>query len=185
MLINNRQEDLLAFHARTFGRSFSVRNTEYGSGGPCHAEDEEDEYLGYYPDGVKRTLTDQQIEIFRHSEIHSLRRQEELAREALSDGQVESIDAESTKELFKESPKAETQQSLMETAESAGVLEAEDDEEEYARFLEKERKEFADAAAKQREQKREGHQWGDRTRSTRRKVREMDAVAEAEVVLDY
>ena len=30
--------------------------------------------LGYYEDGVKRTLTDEQIEIFRHSEIESLRR---------------------------------------------------------------------------------------------------------------
>jgi hypothetical protein len=32
-----------------------------------------DDGLGYYPDGVKRTLTDQQIEIFRHSEIQKLR----------------------------------------------------------------------------------------------------------------
>ncbi|KAI1483563.1 hypothetical protein F4774DRAFT_405568 [Daldinia eschscholtzii] len=35
---------------------------------------EEDDGLGYYPDGVKRTLTDEQIAIFRHSEIESLRR---------------------------------------------------------------------------------------------------------------
>ncbi|RYP53640.1 hypothetical protein DL768_001420 [Monosporascus sp. mg162] len=37
-------------------------------------EEEEDDGLGYYPDGVKRTLTDEQIAIFRHSEIESLRR---------------------------------------------------------------------------------------------------------------
>ncbi|KAI6081576.1 hypothetical protein F4821DRAFT_249032 [Hypoxylon rubiginosum] len=36
--------------------------------------EEEDDGLGYYPDGVKRTLTDEQIAIFRHSEIESLRR---------------------------------------------------------------------------------------------------------------
>ena len=41
-------------------------------------EDEEDD-LGYYDDGVKRTLTDEQIAIFRHSEIQTLRRQEERA----------------------------------------------------------------------------------------------------------
>ncbi|KAI2641168.1 hypothetical protein GGS21DRAFT_360287 [Xylaria nigripes] len=33
-----------------------------------------DDGLGYYPDGVKRTLTDEQIAIFRHSEIEALRR---------------------------------------------------------------------------------------------------------------
>lgn len=37
-----------------------------------------DEDLGYYPDGVKRTLTDEQIRIFRHSEIHALLRERQL-----------------------------------------------------------------------------------------------------------
>ncbi|KAK4181693.1 hypothetical protein QBC36DRAFT_39854 [Triangularia setosa] len=37
-------------------------------------EEEEDDGLGYYPDGVKRTLTDEQIAIFRHSELEALRR---------------------------------------------------------------------------------------------------------------
>ncbi|KAI0103519.1 hypothetical protein F4814DRAFT_452867 [Daldinia grandis] len=36
--------------------------------------EENDDGLGYYPDGVKRTLTDEQIAIFRHSEIEALRR---------------------------------------------------------------------------------------------------------------
>ncbi|KAI0126487.1 hypothetical protein BJ170DRAFT_684075 [Xylariales sp. AK1849] len=39
--------------------------------------EEEDDSLGYYPDGVKRTLTDEQIAIFRHSELEALRRAEE------------------------------------------------------------------------------------------------------------
>ena len=38
---------------------------------------EEEDDLGYYEDGVKRTLTDEQIEIFRHSELEALRKQEE------------------------------------------------------------------------------------------------------------
>ncbi|XDG08494.1 hypothetical protein ABKA04_008109 [Annulohypoxylon sp. FPYF3050] len=42
-------------------------------------EEEEDDDLGYYPDGVKRTLTDEQIAIFRHSELESLRRVEAKA----------------------------------------------------------------------------------------------------------
>lgn len=36
-----------------------------------------DDGLGFYEDGVKRTLTDDQIEIFRHSEREALRRAEE------------------------------------------------------------------------------------------------------------
>jgi hypothetical protein len=39
--------------------------------------DEDD--LGYYEDGVKRTLTDEQIQIFRHSELEALRRKQEKA----------------------------------------------------------------------------------------------------------
>ncbi|KAI1205434.1 uncharacterized protein F4807DRAFT_464721 [Annulohypoxylon truncatum] len=42
-------------------------------------EEEEDDGLGYYSDGVKRTLTDEQIAIFRHSELESLRRVEAKA----------------------------------------------------------------------------------------------------------
>ncbi|KAI1378749.1 hypothetical protein F4677DRAFT_378087 [Hypoxylon crocopeplum] len=42
-------------------------------------EEEEDDGLGYYPDGVKRTLTDEQIAIFRHSELEALRRVESKA----------------------------------------------------------------------------------------------------------
>lgn len=38
--------------------------------------------MGYYEDGVKRTLTDEQIEIFRHSELRELERAREKAAEA-------------------------------------------------------------------------------------------------------
>ncbi|KAJ5454011.1 uncharacterized protein N7458_004967 [Penicillium daleae] len=41
--------------------------------------DEDD--LGYYTDGVKRTLTDEQIRIFRHSEIHALLRKRQLEQD--------------------------------------------------------------------------------------------------------
>lgn len=40
---------------------------------------EEDDDLGYYEDGAKRTLTDEQIEIFRHSELRELERARERA----------------------------------------------------------------------------------------------------------
>lgn len=44
-------------------------------------DDGEQEDLGYYPDGVKRTLTDEQIRIFRHSEIHALLRERQLKQD--------------------------------------------------------------------------------------------------------
>lgn len=44
----------------------------------------EDDGLGYYDDGVKRTLTDEQIAIFRHSEMEQLKREERRANEAMS-----------------------------------------------------------------------------------------------------
>ncbi|KAI8276645.1 hypothetical protein K4K59_009693 [Colletotrichum sp. SAR11_240] len=46
--------------------------------------EEEDDGLGYYPDGVKRTLTDEQIAMFRHSEIEALRKEKEKAEERRS-----------------------------------------------------------------------------------------------------
>lgn len=40
-------------------------------------DEEEDDGLGYYSDGVKRTLTDDQIAMFRHSEIQALIKEKE------------------------------------------------------------------------------------------------------------
>lgn len=37
--------------------------------------------MGHYADGAKRTLTDEQIRIFRHSEIHALRREKQAREE--------------------------------------------------------------------------------------------------------
>lgn len=44
-----------------------------------YEDDEDDDGLGYYPDGVKRTLTDEQIAMFRHSETQALQRARERA----------------------------------------------------------------------------------------------------------
>jgi hypothetical protein len=47
-----------------------------------YSEEAEDGGLGYYEDGVERTLTDEQIAIFRHSEIEALLRDRRHAEEA-------------------------------------------------------------------------------------------------------
>ncbi|KAJ5953591.1 hypothetical protein N7454_000487 [Penicillium verhagenii] len=72
-------EDLRAFQVQHFpgceSVSASATELEYDEGAG------NDEDLGYYPDGVKRTLTDEQIQIFRHSEIHALLRARQLEQD--------------------------------------------------------------------------------------------------------
>lgn len=61
-----------------FGSSFlNPSGEDRVSAGNEYAEWDEEDELGYYDDGVKRTLTDEQIEIFRHSELETLRREAE------------------------------------------------------------------------------------------------------------
>lgn len=73
------QEDLQAFQAAHFPgphKPLIPPTTE-----PTQEEQhvyEVEEDLGSYSDGVKRTLTDEQIRIFRHSEIHALLRARQL-----------------------------------------------------------------------------------------------------------
>lgn len=57
-----------------FGGTFLSPNQEEQT---QDEEWEDDDGLGYYEDGVKRTLTDEQIEIFRHSELEALRKEQE------------------------------------------------------------------------------------------------------------
>ncbi|EAW15191.1 DUF3807 domain-containing protein [Aspergillus clavatus NRRL 1] len=79
-------EDLQAFQAKHFPTSTQVTSFDHNHNQTVDDEYyEEDDGLGYYPDGVKRTLTDEQIEIFRHSEIHTLLRERELREEALAE----------------------------------------------------------------------------------------------------
>jgi len=83
-LANATQADLEAFHNAHFS-STSLDHFSTHFLGPI-PEDEtqeevEDDGLGYYPDGIKRTLTDEQIAMFRHSEIQALLRERRHAAE--------------------------------------------------------------------------------------------------------
>ena len=49
--------------------------------------------LGYYADGTKRTLTDDQVAIFRHSEIQAILRTQRLAQEAAETDDVPENDS--------------------------------------------------------------------------------------------
>ena len=65
------------------------------------AEDVEEDGLGYYPDGVKRTLTDEQIAMFRHSEIYALERKRQLRKEnqEVNDGLYDSPANSATQDI--------------------------------------------------------------------------------------
>ena len=81
--------EIESFHATHFSiDAISLFNTQFlrpdavqnGDAEEYYYEEEdEDDGLGYYPDGVKRTLTDEQIAIFRHSELEALRRADRAA----------------------------------------------------------------------------------------------------------
>lgn len=87
----SRQTDLSLFHEAHFGdaavsafaneflRQANAHNSavELDDDEQYYYDEEEDDGLGYYPDGVKRTLTDEQIAMFRHSELQALERARE------------------------------------------------------------------------------------------------------------
>ncbi|KAI3324755.1 hypothetical protein HD806DRAFT_54295 [Xylariaceae sp. AK1471] len=81
-------------------------------------EEEEDDGLGYYPDGVKRTLTDEQIAIFRHSELEALRRAETKASE---------LETPETTETAIDSTSGEKAKTPMENGDSLANSDAMDD----------------------------------------------------------
>lgn len=95
LLLTSCKAELVSFHNEHFGQAsidhfstnFLPRHDTRHVEQPSHHHQEEEEVcedyeqeddgLGYYEDGVKRTLTDEQIAMFRHSELEALRRSQE------------------------------------------------------------------------------------------------------------
>lgn len=77
------QEDLRDFHAKHFAQVPAPEHILHGVGDEPAEEfyEEEENALGYYDDGNPRTLTDEQIAMFRHSEIQAIIRKRRLERE--------------------------------------------------------------------------------------------------------
>ncbi|KAK2741890.1 hypothetical protein FQN57_005449 [Myotisia sp. PD_48] len=92
-------DDLSAFHHKHFSSNdfnpttaatiLSSSATGNEAATHVHEEYNRDDDLGYYPDGVRRTLTDDQIKIFRHSEIHRLLREKRIAEEEEEDDDID------------------------------------------------------------------------------------------------
>ena len=71
---NNFKDDLRHFHAKHFPHAPVPEHylQEVNNESQKEYYDEGDVDLGYYEDGVQRTLTDEQIAMFRHSEIQRI-----------------------------------------------------------------------------------------------------------------
>lgn len=89
-----------------FGSTFTNQPNAHDDEGSIDVWEEEDS-LGYYEDGVKRTLTDEQIEIFRHSELEAIRkkteRESEIKTSRSSDESMDLSDGTSS-----QTPRADT-----------------------------------------------------------------------------
>ena len=159
-------------------------------------EDEDD--LGYYPDGAKRTLTNEQIAMFRHSEIYAIVRQRQLHNE---NREVEPEDQAPAFILEARGPTRteEVQQpglvkDFIDVAEATSPkttatqeLANSDDEEEYVRFLEAEEEEMKTEAARKKRKRNRRYPGAshDRAPTHRRLVRELDEAVIDDGPLDY
>jgi len=72
---------LRLFHDKHFASLNTEASNKHHDAHVNLEENYGDDGLGYYPDGVKRTLTDDQIAMFRHSEIQTLLRERRRRRE--------------------------------------------------------------------------------------------------------
>jgi hypothetical protein len=75
---------MLSFHSRHFPHA-TEPNCETVDNIPV----EEDDCLGTYEDGAERTLTDEQIAMFRHSELQEMIKQHRIEMENADDGGAE------------------------------------------------------------------------------------------------
>ncbi|KAJ5232117.1 hypothetical protein N7468_005073 [Penicillium chermesinum] len=73
------QAELEAFQAKHFGHRTTLYPSPDAPDNSVSSDKREDHdsYQEFYPDGTKRTITDEQIKMFRHSEIFSLLRERE------------------------------------------------------------------------------------------------------------
>jgi len=91
---NHGKDDLLSFQFSHFGDNtkpdtFFV-DPERALNYCPELDDLGDDGLGWYDDGVKRTLTDEQIEMFRHTEIEQIKKRRKLE----ADEEAEEDDAD-------------------------------------------------------------------------------------------
>lgn len=97
-------EDLNNFHQSHYGSPAPGSSSAPAAEQAAAAE--EDDGLGYYPDGTKRTLTEDQIAMFRHSEIQRLLQARRLKREAEAESAERSASSGSDMVISEDEEKA-------------------------------------------------------------------------------
>ena len=182
------QEDLCNFHSRVFGspapknliQSVQRPHNEVACEDTSQVEDDD---LGYYPDGVKRTLTDDQIAIFRHSEIYSILRERQVRKE--------NLEAEGGEES--ESMISQPEQLVKATVSSdeAGEVRSDDEIKDPLSTIPETASQIVEDTQARKKRKfgdtdtGYGHGRKYASRSARGFVRELDSATAQEQVLDY
>ncbi|KAJ4287929.1 hypothetical protein N0V90_011944 [Kalmusia sp. IMI 367209] len=109
--------ELVQFHAKHFPYAPLPKEILLGANHESQAEYYDgDDSLGYYEDGVKRTLTDEQITMFRHSEIQRIlleRRRRKEAGEPIYDAPSLKMENASTAESVRAASPASDQSTPM------------------------------------------------------------------------
>ena len=181
------QEDLSNFHARVFGSPApkSIFCSEQEPDGDATHEDNlqpENDVLGYYPDGVKRTLTDDQIAMFRHSEIYSILRERQVRKE--------NLDAEGG-EQSEDMPFQPEEAVKATTISDEGEVQSDGEVKEAPATLPEHNPQHGQAPSVRNKRKREDtdtiyvHGRKHASRSARGFVRELDSATAKDCVLDY
>lgn len=182
------QEDLYAFHARHFGspaprQPFRTEQEPYNNATYEETFQVENDDLGYYPDGAKRTLTDDQIAMFRHSEIYSILRERQVRRENL-----EAEGGEQSETMVAQSEEAVEATAL---SDEEGEVQSDGGVKEVLATAPDTTPQFAEATPARQKRKREDadtsyvHGRKHASRSTRGFVRELDSAATEDQILDY
>ena len=178
------QDDLNAFHARTFGPAAPLPDFPFTGPSTCDEDIPDlttqwEDNLGYYPDGNKRTLTDNQIAMFRHSEIYSILREKQVRKEN------EEADADDAPKILGTNVEAESG-SLM-------PLKVEEETEDATEIYDEENESISAAQVDltplsvNKKRKRNTADNGDRSGAftSRRLARELDSASAQDTVLDY
>jgi len=139
--------------------------------------------LGYYPDGNKRTLTDDQIAMFRHSEIYSILRERQVLKENReADGDERSEGETSSFEEAAPAPLASSEQGEVQSGGIAWENNA------SVKHFEQDRDTGSARTASRNKRKRNQSDLGDRhgrEPTHRRLARELDSIVADEQILDY
>ena len=182
------QEDLYAFHARVFGSPAPrqlLRTVQDTYDDPAYEENYqvENDDLGYYPDGAKRTLTDDHISMFRHSEIYSIVRERQVREENL-----EAEGGEQPETLGSPPEEALKATALLD---EEGELQSDEEVKEVVPTVAEDTPQHVEATNSSKKRKRgdtdTGYVHGRKyaSRSARGFVRELDSATAEDQILDY